>query len=400
MKCREAQQGTALILALFFAVISTGIVAAGSIYLKSTRTRTTTNFQVYSQANQFARSGLTEALSWFRRQSTQPVLVFAPVVDENATPPISDTIDADLGIVREFRIFGNQWGRYEVWKEWDSDPDTERAEWRTNLKAEDISNQKGLGTSGSSWRVRSVGYLYENNDSTKSFRDKPNRIVASRMLESEILRMKISPPGQAALSVGDGNSAHVNTNGRISGGSTGAGIFYPQDTGTPTTGPPSQNRVTGLPRLATTDSYDDSYRGVFGITYEEIRSIANTYATTANDFPSPIPTNTIVVAEMSSLHFDAARPLQGTGLVVVKGNVVINPGSNSSFTGFLYVDGNLTMRAPSEILGAVVVTGNMTLQGSGDYATITFDDDALTALRLEIGQYRLSGAIRPIHSQE
>ena len=39
-------------------------------------------------------------------------------------------------------------------------------------------------------------------------------------------------------------------NGRIVGGTNGAGIFYPQGTGNPTTGPANQNRVTGNPPLA------------------------------------------------------------------------------------------------------------------------------------------------------
>ena len=46
--------------------------------------------------------------------------------------------------------------------------------------------------------------------------------------------------------------------------------------------------------------------------------------------------------------------------------------------------------------GAVVVTGNMTLQGTHDFAKIVYDDDILNALRREIGMYRSSrGYTRP-----
>ena len=56
-------------------------------------------------------------------------------------------------------------------------------------------------------------------------------------------------------------------------------------------------------------------------------------------------------------------------------------------------EGNFTMRAPCEINGSVVVTGNMTLQGSGDFATINFDADALESLMRNFGAYRRVNSI-------
>ncbi|MCA8941403.1 MAG: hypothetical protein KDB80_02485, partial [Planctomycetes bacterium] len=393
------ESGTALILSLFFAIVVTGIVATGSIYQASQRRTTETQFRVYSQANQFARAGLTEALSWFRRQPSQPVTGFEPVVDLAANPQILDTIDSDIGIVREFNIEGNTWGRYEVWKEWGSDPDATRLAWRQQVEATDVSAQRGLGTPGSTWRLRGVGYVYHYEDATKAFDEGPNRVLATRILESEILRLKITPPGQAALCVSQGSDAQINNNGRIYGGSTGAGIFYPNSTGTP--GWTGGATITGAPALTSTATYGGDYKDVFGITYSELRGIADLVVASAADFPSPIGTNNVVITEVgSTMTFDSSTPLRGTGLVIVNGDAVISAGSASTFTGFLYVDGDLTINAPAEITGAVVVTGRCTVQGSGDYSTITFDDDALTALRIEIGQYRMSGAIRPIHSNE
>jgi hypothetical protein len=39
------------------------------------------------------------------------------------------------------------------------------------------------------------------------------------------------------------------------------------------------------------------------------------------------------------------------------------PGQLLGFSGLLYVQGNLTVREPCEIQGAVVVTGTVTIQG-------------------------------------
>ncbi len=392
----SAEEGVALILSLFFTIIVAGVVVTGSIILKSNRDLTETSFRVNGQANQFARSGITEALAWFRRQTSQPVLDFEPIVDNLATPPIVDSDDPDVGIMREFSIAGNTWGRYEVWKEWAADPDLTRLAWRQQMELRDISTERGQSSPGGSWRLRSIGYVFRRNNPSMAFDEQPNRILASQRLEIEISRLLLAPPGQSALSVADGNSAHINTKGRIVGGATGSGIYYPTGSGTPTTGPPHDNRVTGTPSLATTTTYDDSPEAVFGVSLDDLKGMADDYVTNASNFPSPVPTNSVVVGEFSSISFDSARPLDGTALVYIKGNVSLLPGSNSNFRGLLYIDGNLTMRAPSDIQGAVVVTGNVTIQGSGDFATITYDEDVLNALRLEIGQYRLSGALRAV----
>src|SRR5690606_24062328 len=118
------------------------------------RTLFITNYQ----AVMAARSGLTEGLSWLRRQTSQPVTVFQPTLDTSATPPILDTEDPDIGLVRDFRISGNLWARYEVWKEWAADPDPTRLAWRQQFDCTDVSEPKVGGATGSAWRLRSIGY--------------------------------------------------------------------------------------------------------------------------------------------------------------------------------------------------------------------------------------------------
>ncbi len=310
-----------------------------------------------------------------------------------------DTDDPDIGIMREFKIAGKTWGRYEVWKEWAADPDPQRLAWRDQLYARDVSSHRNQGLVGGAWRIRSVGYVFIKNSTSVAFNEKPNQMLGSMMLESEIMRLKIAPPGEAAVSAGDGNDVHINTNGRIRGYSK-AGIFYPSGSGNPTTGPANQNRVTGSPAKSTTSTYAGAVEDVFGVTLAELKGMADHYITDPNDFPSPIPANSIVVCECASITFDSSRPLAGTALVYIDANVSMPNGNNSVFNGLLYVKGSFSMRAPSEINGAVVMDGNMTIQGVGDYATINYDQGVLDSLRLEIGNYRLSGALRPVLDRE
>src|SRR5678809_474929 len=103
-----------------------------------------------------------------------------------------------------------------------------------------------------------------------------------------------------------------------------------------------------------------------------------------------MPENGVVVIDAGTFSFDAARPLRGNAIVLIKGNVIMVPGNGSDFRGMLYVDGNLTVRDPSMIRGAVLCTGDMTVQGSTEYATIQYDADVLSGLMTHIGNYTAS----------
>ena len=108
-----------------------------------------------------------------------------------------------------------------------------------------------------------------------------------------------------------------------------------------------------------------------------------------------------VVLSTTGITFSATMPLRGTGVVAIVGNTTIGQGSYSAFSGLLYVDGDLVVREPCEIQGAVVVTGSVTIQGASDYATLSYDDGILEHLRQEIGTYRLSSAMsRPVRPRQ
>lgn len=383
----------ALIFALFFAVIALGITVAGTIFIQAHREATSIRFAANGQAVEFARSGLIEAIGWFRKQTSQPVTSFQPLLDEAANPQILDTIDPDVGIVREFAINGSLWGRYEVWKSWDSDPVVARKLFRDQVQVTDISAERGNLSPGSVWRLRSIGYVFRRQSTAVAFNVAPNHVIAKEMVETEVRRLALQPPGQAALCTRTGSTCSIGTRGRVYGGTTAAGIFYQSATGSPS--------VTGTVTGGTSSvaTYDDSMIAVFGVSLNDLKGLADSILANSSEFPSPIPRDSVVVAE-TNLTFDAAHPLSGTGVVVVQGNVTIAQASNSSFSGLLYINGNLTLREPSELQGAVVVTGSVTVLGSSDYATITYDDGIVNQLRQTLGTYRQASATtRPFHGE-
>jgi hypothetical protein len=202
------------------------------------------------------------------------VLDFAPLRDTSVSPQILDTEDPVIGLVREFRISGSIWGRYEVWKKWDADPDAERLAWRQQMQLEDVSLQRGRAALGSVWRLRCVGYVFDRRDVNLDFRQYPNTIIATEVLVGEMSRMTLALPGQAAICGRTGAGISILTNGRVAGGSTAAGLYYPTSTGAPNT---STGDVTGVPPTASTSVYDDSIPYVFGVNDEAMRTMADSH---------------------------------------------------------------------------------------------------------------------------
>lgn len=392
---RSGERGVALILAILFTVIVVGITVTGSLILRAHQTKTKVNFVTRGQAVQFSKSGLIEALGWMRKQTAQPVTVFSPVLDTGLTPPIIDTIDPLIGIVREFQITNSVWGRYEVWKEWPADPDPVRLAWRNQMQCSDISLLRGNLSPGSVWRLRSLGYVFRRSDPAVPFNQAPNQVIGQDMTEVELRRLALQPPGQAALCARTGSTISVLTRGRVNGGSVAAGLYFLNSTGSPTvTG--TGATVAGTPNQSAASTYEDTFESVFGVSQDELTAMADYNVTLLGDFPSPVPVDTIVLST-TGMTFTATQPLKGTGVVAIVGDTVVSQGSYSAFSGLLYVQGNLTLREPCEIQGAVVVTGSVTVQGNSDYATVTYDDAILAHLRQELGTYRLSSAMsRPL----
>jgi hypothetical protein len=115
---------------------------------------------------------------------------------------------------------------------------------------------------------------------------------------------------------------------------------------------------------------------------------------------SPLGDFTLTVLD-GDVVFDEARPLRGTGVVVVLGNCSLQSGSNSFFNGLLWVGGNLTVRAPCYLRGVIVAEGNVDVRGTGgDYAEINYDDGVVTELLFMMGQYRYSKAIYEPHADD
>jgi formylmethanofuran dehydrogenase subunit C len=86
--------------------------------------------------------------------------------------------------------------------------------------------------------------------------------------------------------------------------------------------------------------------------------------------------------------FGPTRPLNGGGILVVDGNLVMDYSSASAYSGVIYVTGNYTQNSTCSVSGQVVVCGNVSVNSPSDVASLEYNPDLLNEVRRQLGQYR------------
>ena len=102
-------------------------------------------------------------------------------------------------------------------------------------------------------------HVFDQRDAGKGYREYPNRVIATEILEAEISRLTFALPGQSAICCRTGAGITIKKNGRAIGGSTASGLFYPSGTGTPNT---SLGEVSGSPGIRWSAVWTGARRGV------------------------------------------------------------------------------------------------------------------------------------------
>ncbi|MDJ0974995.1 MAG: hypothetical protein QNJ98_11085 [Planctomycetota bacterium] len=404
----QAERGVLMVWAAFVMLLVAGLIVAGTQRQQALNRMTRVEHSVAGQARAVAVAGVVDAFAWFRRQTVQPVTAFTPALDLAATPPVNETDDPAIGLVREYEISPSLWGRYEVRLTKVAEPYTDangngyydegeaftdqdgNGQWDGMRETRDVSLERGLAGSGGVWLIESHGFLYRRQDLATPLGVSPNDRLATFRVASEIRRLTLTPPAAAALCADQGSSVTIGNRSRITGG-TGSGVAFASASGSPSMA--SGSEVTGSPATTAQPSYDTSLEAVFGVSLTELRSMADVSTTSVEAIGSPIGDMTLNVIDGNAT-FDASNPLRGTGIVVVLGNCTIESGSNSFFGGLLWVGGNLTVRAPSYLRGVVVAQGTVDVRGvGGDYAEMNYDDGIIGELLFLMGQYRHTKAV-------
>src|SRR3989344_9332350 len=356
--------------------------------------------KITAQADNIAKAGLLDAVSWFQRQPVQPVSerTYAPFPDAafhpryTIEPSLSATIDESTGIVNVYdldRARGLK-ARYEVRRQRPLDPVHSSA-------VRDITALRVPGRAageGLAWYLESTGYIYREADPAKRDDEAPNQVVAKSAASTEIRSIQINPPAKAALIVNDHDN--ITLSNAIVRGSGEAGIAsYSGSVGSELIG---STYVIGTPQVQDIPGVQISPFEIFGVNPSEMKYLADVYARTNSEMPQATPSMAIYYIPT---HVTIPN-LRGTGILYVDGDltVVMDWQGVSNFKGVIFVDGDLTMNIGTaeadfrySIVGTVIVTGSVSINATNRPMEFIYDESMVNDVRTQVAQYRQSKSI-------
>lgn len=390
MKQRQGERGqavlaTTIILSL---VLLTLLTMLTQVQLGNRLVARQLTFQ--GQAANAAQAGLVDALSWFRRQSVQPVKTFNPIIDNVANPPINDTEDTNtpnIGIVRTYQVSGpgRLMARYEVRKS---------PVPANGTGVVDVTGQKGRtnATQGSVWQLESIGYIWVQNDPNNSiFNSRPNQILSQQTFRTEIQKMSVNlPDGGAGLFSANCDNVTIDTKTKIQGGA-GIGVSCRPGVGL---GMRNNGVVRGLTPTKTNSVAPYDILSVFAVTPQELQGLADVNVTRVADLPDPLPAMNLIIINGPAV-FDATRPLNGSGILVIYGDLTVAVGSNSSWSGVIYCTGNIVINEVTQVSGAIIAANNsgaatVAINSGTDISEADYDPSIISQINSQMGQYRFS----------
>ncbi len=382
---RKDERGAALIVVIFASTLILLLLMTALIMTRMSGRALARQLASQGQATSAASAGINEALSYFVHQPIQPVTAFDPKVDVGGicthipphSPPVFESEEPTLGVVRSFEVSGpgRVWARYEVRRPASGVP----------CPVVDISARRGKPQNGMIWRIASEGIVYVRNNPSVGPNVSPNVVLARRTMAVDIQRLGLALPGpNAALAATRGANINVIRPSRVQGGASGIGAVYP-----PSTGVPSGNgTITGNPARATTNN-GFTLQSIFGVTQSELLAMADIVVDDESDLPTPLPDMALIVIRGNAT-FNATRKLNGSGILVVFGNLILSPNSDTFYSGVIWVGGTFNLSPPGIINGAVVANGNVQISGGSEVAEINYDASILDQIRQQMGNYLFS----------
>jgi len=395
---RRSEQGSiAMFIVVFLSILAT--IPLGMSLVQISNRKTTQQINISVQANNVARAGLVEAVSWFRRQATQPVrstgnaaytwedAAFYPRTSTNTA--LSDTLDESIGLVKEYSLSDsdNIWARFEV-----------RRQQNTALNAvnaqavHDVSMSRIEGAtwgSGLAWYVEASGIVYRRRDASKAYNESPNEVISRSRVATEIRRISIVLPSLSALCVNGNRSTVTLANNSRLRGQTNSGLATRLNAGAPNLSGSSNILPATYPSngVSITPTY------VFGVSDSELKLMADYTVGAVSELPVDYPTMTVVYVNGNAA-FNSVNKLNGGGILYVNGNLTITAAAGDClFSGVIYVTGTTTITGEALISGAVVSVGNVSMNGNGGVAEIDYDGPILDSVRQQVAQYRENKAV-------
>ncbi len=302
------------------------------------------------------------------------------------------------GLVKDIQIDRSVWGRYRVKRQdcggaYDTHAVHDFTEKRG--KNEGVSTGEGVV-----WYVESEGIVYRRTNYTKNGQgifttgptgpDGENPILEKSRAAIEINRMAILVDRAAVTTLGT-TASRFNSRCQVIGDSNSlSGInFYGSSPNLPD-GNGSISVPTGVPRTALNTNPSLTPERVFSVSKSELKSLSDSIYTNVASIPDKIPLSITYLDGngTGTFTFDFNKPLVGGGIIFVDGNVNLQDGSNSLFSGVVYVTGTLTVGVNNTLSGAIIANRVDCNPGTGGTSSISYTHNYVNDIRQILGTYR------------
>lgn len=376
---RHNQEGSALMVALVFVAIVLGAVLSHSTELAAHKQKMQAESRLRGLADTIAQSGVTDATEWFRRQNLQPVQVYEPKRDLDATPPLLETQEQELGLVREFQIQGELWGRYEVRKD----------------EVMDVSELRGADGAGHVWDLASRGILYHRPDPDTPFDTQPNKVLAVTALRTELRGIGMTLPAAAAVILPSPAGLNLQPGHVISGGNAPAFAFDAASRATDSM-PPQATLATGTPLDTTVANLDLSPTKIFAMRVDELALFADIAMEDATPDVFRTELRDKILYSTKDLTLASGQSLSGRVLLIVDGDLDVQAGNQTKIEGIVIATGDVALNGPFQLDGTLLCGGQLEL-GTGQVG-LHYDAEAIAALRSALSHYRSAPPVPAIPS--
>lgn len=388
---------------MLFVTVTSALVVSHATYMAANRKEMDVRQRLHALAEISAKNGLVDALGWLRRQPTQPVTAFSPRYDPGAQPPLLDTIDPALGLVREFEIRGSLWARYEVRRD----------------ETHDVSARYGEKEPGIVWDIGARGYVYRRIDPSKPFDEPPNRVLAVSTLRTEVRGSPVVTPAPASLALNNPYDLKITGNVKIQGGPGGAGVvvsdaFVPTDDVAPAVDPLAEEAartaavaaletdVQGNPPVIRRSGFAARAARIFSLSLEELEELADIIAKAEKDLLEYARGHS-KKGKMSGKFIFCPGDLVLTGkhrikkdsVLVVNGDLKVQPGADVVFRGLIFVARDVEIASDFSLKGMLIAGGKVSLDGSNGPVDLRYRQKAIRAIRKLMAVYRLSRSLKP-----
>ncbi len=451
-KLKKAE-GTGLVLAIIFMVVATTLITVGMrLISQSSRISHTQQLQT-SEADAVARSGLSSALGWFNNQAPATVSAYqqayypgqTPVynsgvsyVDQMPTPPVynsnpqlSNTISPSIGLVNEYPLDNQDPTKAQIFARFEvpiQQPGT-----ATPYALHDVSGNRGvslLNGDGLVWDLTSTGYIYQRNSYAVSaastytgaypqwsvpYNQGPNKILAKSMVSGEFRKVGLNfptlNPATTEGAVFSNSATQVVLSGnynRLQGAASATGNYaiIAMTSGSCTVN--GNNGTNVSPSSSPCTCYTTAQTGllsantVFGMNLNNLQNIAdiNFSATSSVSIEQAWKLTYVTgsVTFSTSSTNPALQGLNGEGIMVVNGNMVMGP-QCCTYNGLIFITGNLTVEDNDTINGSVILgtpyfngssnPGILTIQGSaGLFGQVIYNPTAIYEAQQLVALYK------------